>query len=535
MNQRPAVFAISPRTLFLGALIWGVLVRIAPLFDVDGRLLQQWPTEDGYLTLTIARNIARGHGFSVAEGTIPTNGTQPLATLLYSFGFWLFDSRTVPSLIYAQLLQVALGVVASILLRRWCLSWLGFHKFADWIATSASALWFLGPVLLRHSMNCLETSLVIVLQLAVLLRWYGPADRPVKMQVSPGWGWLLGTALLMGLLAWSRVDNAFFLLAVALVHLFVNLQRGLLRRALLDVIVMGGVTVLCIFPWLLFGKMQFGHWVPISGIAEGHFSKFGHNATLLPSILFEYAVPLLGIPGSVEGTWPAVAGCSLGVVAWAAWALRLFRGRDLAVRAPLYLLGLLGILYGFYYGFMFGAGYFLTRYLAPLGTFTIPIFVWLLLDTMEKLKASSRTLPVVVAAAGIALLALQQYRIYVEQARHPHFQVVEWVRKHVPDEVWLGAIQTGTLGFYHDRSINFDGKVDPRALEARLADRHHEFIVSSDAQAIVDWARTIALLEDGNIISGAFYPALVDPKQNLSVLVRKGGALDRPSLAENAR
>ena len=41
-------------------------------------------SEDGYLMQTVARNMAIGLGMSTAEGTIPTNGVQPLATFAYA-------------------------------------------------------------------------------------------------------------------------------------------------------------------------------------------------------------------------------------------------------------------------------------------------------------------------------------------------------------------------------------------------------------------------------------------------------------------
>src|SRR5215831_20633195 len=67
----------------------GGVARLVPLLDIGGRLFRQFPTEDGYLMLTIARNIALGHGMSVSDGLQPTNGTQPLATLLWAAVFKL--------------------------------------------------------------------------------------------------------------------------------------------------------------------------------------------------------------------------------------------------------------------------------------------------------------------------------------------------------------------------------------------------------------------------------------------------------------
>ena len=49
------------------------VVRVAPLVEGGERLQRQCVSEDGYLMLTIARNIALGRGFSVSDGMIPSS------------------------------------------------------------------------------------------------------------------------------------------------------------------------------------------------------------------------------------------------------------------------------------------------------------------------------------------------------------------------------------------------------------------------------------------------------------------------------
>src|SRR5690606_36666241 len=79
---------VSSRRLFGLGLSLGIVLRLWPIL-APGRLFQHWPTEDGYLTLTIARSIGSGLGMTVSDGTVATNGTQPLATSLYAIGFFL--------------------------------------------------------------------------------------------------------------------------------------------------------------------------------------------------------------------------------------------------------------------------------------------------------------------------------------------------------------------------------------------------------------------------------------------------------------
>ena len=85
----------------------GVVSRVLPLFDFDGRLLQQFPTEDGYLMLTVARNMAIDLGMSTSDGTIPTNGVQPFTTFVWALGYWLTGGSKVA------------GVVLRILFNCW--------------------------------------------------------------------------------------------------------------------------------------------------------------------------------------------------------------------------------------------------------------------------------------------------------------------------------------------------------------------------------------------------------------------------------
>jgi hypothetical protein len=44
----------------------GAATRLVPILDGSTRLLRQFPTEDGYLMMTIARSIALGRGMTTA-------------------------------------------------------------------------------------------------------------------------------------------------------------------------------------------------------------------------------------------------------------------------------------------------------------------------------------------------------------------------------------------------------------------------------------------------------------------------------------
>ena len=95
---------------------------------------------------------------------------------------------------------------------------------------------------------------------------------------------------------------------------------------------------------------------------------------------------------------------------------------------------------------------------------------------------------------------------------------MEWVAENVDDEEWVGAVQTGTLGFFHDRTVNLDGKVNPAALEAREQDKIPEYVVRSDIAYVADWA---GLAEWEELLAPHFELIVHDEVRNLAVLRRR--------------
>jgi hypothetical protein len=105
-----------------------------------------------------------------------------------------------------------------------------------------------------------------------------------------------------------------------------------------------------------------------------------------------------------------------------------------------------------------------------------------------------------------------------------HKQAVEWVKMNVPKTTWVGAIQTGTLGFFHDRTINLDGKVNPYALKASIEDGHVlNYVLRSDIHYLVDWvgiADWLKMSELSPLFCMEFEIIVQDDIRNLAVLRR---------------
>jgi hypothetical protein len=514
VERAPSALAIR---VIAGCLVAiGLCARVAPLLDPAGRGLRQFPTEDGYLMLTVARNMALGLGMSTAGGELPTNGVQPLATFLYAAGFGVVGGDRVAGVLIAQWLQLAIACAAGLLLWRTGRRLLGSLPGAGSIALLAAALWFAAPNTVRNSLNCLETGAYALALIGFCL--YALRRLP------PGESWPLGACAGAGawiaLAFWVRND-AVLLAAAFCAHRLIAGWRGAgidLRRALVETGAIGSTAAVLALPWVVHNWLRFGYAMPISGVAESAGSHLGENLPYLPAAVAEYLAPPLQIPLAWETRAPAIALGLLLTAAWiaAAWALRARASAQ--ARQWLEIVGLWALALCGFYGLAFGASHFMNRYVFALS----PL---LAIGSVAFAARAAAAVPVgrslALGAAALAVLAagLLNLRAYRGGMDHMHFQVVDWVEQNVPDDVWVAAIQTGTLGFYHDRTLNLDGKVNPRALEARLAGRTQEYVLETPAQYLVDWTG-IAAWAKGTALEGRFEIVELDAQRNLAVLRR---------------
>lgn len=527
----------SERSLWAGSrwvrvCVWlllatGLAARLSPFLDVDGRLYWLLLSEDGYLMQTIARNMAVGLGMSTAHGTMPTNGVQPLATFLYAGLHALAGGSKMLAIGYVTVFATTVSAAATWVFWRLGQSVLRDLPFARDIALLAAALWFASPAIVGQSMNGLETG-VYYLAITTTLLYYFSLDLSAPAPMSTGQRVALG--LLLGLTFLARNDAVFFIAAVLAAHLLLGgaSAGGGWRRRAGDAVAAGGLSMVVASPWLVYNKLMFGSVVPISGLAESHSAGFGANLRMIPAKLVEASLLYVRVPKALETAWPVVV-VSLVILAglgWAAWSLvarRSLRGLRFCAITLVFCAGI-----GGYYGLFFGAPWFLSRYLSALSP-----LLWLLSLTSAYLLlagflrsrrtfmacGAALTSMLLLVAAGLAVLNFQGGR------SNGHRQVVDWVQKNVDERQWVGGVQTGTLGYFHDRTINLDGKVNPKALRARiesggvfgyvLEETPINYLV--DWVGIAGWASTASAPQFGQ----AFEVVVDDKAANLGVLRRR--------------
>ena len=508
------------------ALLFGLLFRLHPYAMGADRITQFFITEDGYLMLTLARNLAIGLGLSVAEGTIASNGVQPLATLIYAVAFWLVDGDKVGGVAIVLGMMVVIWIMAALAVRRFAGAVLGPDTGADagvragLLAWAVAALWSVGPLSVRHSMNALETGLYVLCVVLFVLVFGRIAGQARRLET----GEMLTLGAMAGLAFWARNDAVFLIASLFFVRFVYGWTLAAVgfARAFWEGLVAGGVSLVIGLPWLLHNKIYFGSFVPISGTSQSHAAAIGGNLDILPAKLFETMFPMLPLPGFAETSLPVQIVLSVIVLGvWGSFLWRIWRGGH-PLRLALMGYSLFGVLQCFYYGTFFGAPHFLSRYLFPLS----PLLVTAAVAQMFWLAGRLRMMRLAEAglAASILLgMALTFYLALPGRSNQGHFQVVNWVRENVPEEDWVAAVQTGTLGFWHDRTINLDGKVNPDALTALLTEGHFfTYVVATEKiRWMADWYGMAAFgKEERAGFRDVFEVVVADEAQNLAVLRR---------------
>ncbi len=495
----------------------GFVARTVPLLD-DQRMMEQWPTEDGYFMLTMGRNVGIGRGLSVRGGDMPTNGTQPLTTFVWAAGYAMLGPERSAGVLFAQILQLIAGLFAAFVLFRLTRT-LGKNRSPgerDVRALLAAGIWYASPQALHHTMNCLETCFNALVVL--LIAWMFVSDEEEEKLWSFKRCALFG--VLLGIGFWARNDSALVILGACLAYLAPALKNADERMPRFTrVLFFGSVSVVVASPWLIYNYSNFGHIMPVSGRAEALTGHFASNLGGVPIVLAEFMSGIFPIPSSLSGNPAVIAGATLVVVAGLALLVR-SRSTMSSTESrmiPMIIVYTLGLVA--FYGLYFGAAWFLPRYFLPLSPFLVIGLVSAVIHFYKRFDKPALAFAAATVLVGVTLALT--WRTHQQRQYHQHFQVVRWLEENVPDDTYVGAIQTGTIGFFHDRTINLDGKVNQDALNALLEGREGEYVVNdteiaylADWTGMRDWMNKPAIAANFDVL-------VFEEEQNLCVLRRR--------------
>lgn len=523
------IVSISLKLCIFVLILVGFAARLIPFIDLNERLFWQYMTEDGYLLQTVARNIAIGLGMSTAEGTQHTNGVQPLVTFLYAALYFIAGGAKKEGIVLVSIFSIFVSAGAGYYAYKVAARVFTGIRHGHELAIVSAALWFAAPHTITLSMIGLETG-IYFLAILFTFNYYLTA---VSDSSPPFTLWQrLELGLLMGFTFLARNDAVFFIGGLLLAHLVVGDGKvgGGHRHRLMDCLIVGIVSLLVASPWLINNYELFGSIVPISGISESRDAHFGQNLSGIPAQLFTSAFIFAPIPSSIVRMPLIILMSTISVTLslvgfWLFSAKFTLLSRRFFVGSLIFAAGISS-----YYGLFFGAAHFLGRYLYPLSpllwiasTATTFFLVNLLFRTYEGVYRLAFSI-VLILTLGAATFAYTDFaRGYAKGTSQEHRQVVKWVQVNVPESQWVGAAQTGTLGFFHDRTINLDGKVNPFALRAIL--EHGDvlgYVRNSNINYIADWygmADWVKIKSDPQFAKD-FEVIVRDEQANLGVLRR---------------
>jgi hypothetical protein len=442
-------------------------------------------TEDGYLSLSVARNLAIGNGIS-ADGRELTNGVQPLWVFLSSLWFYLFNGERWSG-VFAVITTSSflLGISACLL------GHIGSRVFQRRaLALILIVLTVTNHQLLQQFYNGLETGLLVTGYLLVILFYsvYG-LDSYLRAVIG---GVLFGAIILV------RIDSGFFIAILLTLHLF---SGSFSVRRIAYVSVASIVTFIIAAPWFAYGVWLTGSPMPVSGQSLGlatlDFAAAIHN-------MFG-AIARNAFPSYWSGLWrPLGLLCSAAMVIYLIWFGHLSQfwsnvraGEQEAARFFMVTIAFfMSIAFlAVFYMVSHNAAYFWPRYLAPLSIFGILILA-LFIDAISKTSrgVAVALLILVSAPAIIAIFAWRGHAVgdtlysrAVQYTNPALLGQVELASRFREGHESIGAIQTGTLGFFLDGVFNLDGKVSPSALKARRENRLVDYMTENDVRLFVDF------------------------------------------------
>jgi len=403
--------------------------------------LRHYLTDDTFIHLQYARNLATGHGMVFNQGERVYGCTSPLWVTLIADGMALgFDGlRTARVLGFLSTLwSVALFMQ---LMRR--------NLRTPGLRAAATIAWAGHAWMLRWSLSGMETPLAVALTLAGFVafpegkQW---GARPVR------------TGALWALAALTRPECALLLVLWGAFLLVDTDSRPGLRR-----LVFGALPPLAIYgAWLLFARLYFGTFLPqtLMAKAAGPAGLEVRVASLLKQLkivaacdgaLVALLVLALAFGGRRVWTWRPLTQRAQRLLPWA-WVLAvpaLYLARGVPV---------------------------LSRYLLPL----LPVLSWLAWRAGECWALAEDAAPravrrTVVLGAALAALVLAQNLVVYRGAVVP--QVVSfsaglqrslipwgrWFRAHTPPSTLIATPDIGAIGYVSERRVlDLAGLVTPQ-------------------------------------------------------------------------
>lgn len=267
-----------------------LLIVVSLLLNIGWMLYTNYTEEDAFITFRVAQQVASGNGFVYNIGEPIYGSTTPLLTLLLAL--WIRFITT--DVVFAARL-INISATAGMLFFTWqalkALNRSTIEQIGVLLALLTSSK------LLYMNTQGMETPVALALLAA---SWYfGLKNRPNL------------AGLMCGLLLWTRIDLAFWVMIFVAFSAFYSLKDAL-RIAL--------IAAALYLPWVVFAFLYFGSPIPFTvtakWVAYNMFDKSPYWGHLL--IIFEYLSPFRA-DGKLSLWGTAI---SFLLIAWGLWTYR---------------------------------------------------------------------------------------------------------------------------------------------------------------------------------------------------------------------
>jgi hypothetical protein len=486
-DGEPKSSTILPGIL-VGLTLLLALVTGALIFRNNVNVFTTPLTEDGFYSLAVARNIARGLGMT-ADGIHPTNGFQPLFTMIEAVCYRLSMHGSVAIRLVTAISWVVYLATGLMLGRIAAGVGAPQHAVARrWIAT---VLYLGGFLSFMHHFNALETGSLMLLYATLWLlyqrgwleRRYGPAMFGV----------------LLGLLVLTRIDASIFVAVFVAWH-FLSEVRDKPLGAFIRAATMGGLALVVSAPWWIYSYTTFGSFMPTSGTAQQAFDFSLQRWRWIGWAFGVDSMPTLWLGRFDEefhdGILPSLlrAVVALGLIVWLGrlWTRRAPSEKS-AISARTWrfaaLLGAALVLLSLYYGLTFIAYWFYYRYLFPAALISTVAIAWGAAGWVEAVQEQRRDW-IVAAIACLLISPTVISAIMAQNGQTLHVQTVYWeqlalIDQDVPRDDYVAAGQAGTLGYFRPHVVNVDGKVNREVVNHQ--ERMWDYLREHDVRWFADW------------------------------------------------
>jgi hypothetical protein len=438
--------------------------------------------EDGYYMLTVSWNMAKGHGI-VYNYDKATTGVQPLSTYVYA-GLakltqslngdkWLF-ARTVLLFGIVNLLLFAHlnGAIARTLVQ----DQQSMKQFAYPFAFIGAAFSF---AIFRMFTLGLETGIYLTLLAACILYTLAlPRRDDIRFKQ------IIILGILAGLTGLARIDFG----VVLLFFLGLSLLGGQLQ--LRQVLTIGIIALSVVSPWFIYTYSVTGSLMPSSGTTQMEFVSTGNLAVRsqwMVRALVSQATPWMY--SNVVGN----RGLLLVIVSFATlvtFVVYLVRDKNvrkqltttLKLYSPLSNWTIAIMLLILIYLLFFASVWFYRRYSTPI---FVPLFALLTVGLATKLHSRSNTVQLVaLSVIPASFFVWAFFSLHAGNISRFYGISAGFIKaNHITAKV--GAVESGTIGYFNPNIVNLDGKVDHDALQARLSGALASYIDQEQIDVLV--------------------------------------------------